>query len=120
MGAIPSKDSLGNLVLPLRAVHLAVPLNDRLLHSQDHKIRHLIDHHPYPSPDHHPYPSHLHHLVNEAGNAPLGEEIAKFFDGHRGTSSHLSAHFQVRQVIPGILSFLITIILQNLNRFPKK
>ena len=65
-------------------------------------------------------PSHLHHLVNEAGNAPLGEEIAKFFDGHRGTSSHLSAHFQVRQVIPGILSFLITIILQNLNRFPKK
>ena len=43
-GAIPSKDSLGNLVLPLavRAVHLAVPLNDGLLHPQDDKISHLL------------------------------------------------------------------------------
>ena len=44
MGAIPSKDSLGNLVLPLavRAVHLAVPLNDRLLHPQDDQVGHLL------------------------------------------------------------------------------
>ena len=42
-----SIDLLGNLMLLLCAVHLTVPLNYRLLHTQDDEISHLMKN-PYP------------------------------------------------------------------------
>ena len=83
-------------MLLLCAVHLTVPFNYRLLHTKDDKIRYL-NYDPHPPTSLHGV---IHHLVNEVGNASLHKEVFKVRNGHSCTSSHLSAHFQVGQVVP--------------------